>query len=86
MKFSKDKYKVLHLGRKSPVTIKAPEDRARLFTGVHGGRIRDSRHILLQETSKLSIRKTILPMMTLQQWSRLPRKAVKFPSLEVFRT
>jgi len=44
MKFNKDKYKVLHLERKSLVTIKSPEDRARLFTRVYGGRIRDSGH------------------------------------------
>lgn len=43
-KFNTDKYKVLQLGIKSLVTVKAPEDRARLFTGVCGGRKRDGRH------------------------------------------
>lgn len=82
MKSSKDKYKVLHLRRKSPVTIKAPEDRARLFTRVCCRRIRHSTCKLLQERFRWSIRKTIFPMMTLKRWSRLLRKAVNFLSVE----
>lgn len=86
MKSSKDKYKVLHLGRKSPMTIKAPEDRARLFTRVCCRRIRHSTCKLLHERFRWNIRKTIFPMMTLKRWSRLLRKAVNFLCMEFFRT
>lgn len=51
----------------------------------HGGRMRDNRHELKHRKFRLSIRKTLLHMRTLEQKHRLPRETAQFPSLDVFR-
>lgn len=58
----------------------------KLFTAMHGGRMRDTRHKLGQQRFKLSIRKNFFPLRTVRYWSRLPRELVQSPSWEVFKT
>lgn len=48
------------------------QDRARLFTVVHGGRTNDNEHKVKQERFKLVIRRNCYPTRTGRQGSRLP--------------
>lgn len=62
------------------------EDVARLFTAVHGKRMKNNRPKLKQESFQWYIRKKVFLVNRLPCWKRLPREAVQSPSLEVFRT
>lgn len=62
------------------------DDVARLFTVVHGRRMKNNRPKLKQERFQLYVRKKVFSMNKLLCWNRLPREAVQSPSLEVFRT
>lgn len=59
------------------------EDRARLFTVVHCGRVRDNK---LRECQTGYKEKFFFPMRAARQWSRLPGYIVRSSSLEVFNT
>lgn len=55
----------------------------RLFTPMHGGRVRVNRRKLKQEGFKLDVGKYFFSTGTVRQW--LPREAVWSLSLEVFK-
>lgn len=56
-----------------------------LHTVVHDGRTRDNRHEMEEERFLLEIRKVFFSIRITRQWSRLPRKTVPSPSLEIFK-
>ena len=62
------------------------DERAKLFTVVHSGRMRDNEHKLKQERSRLSTRKILLSPKTVQRGEKLARGAEQSPSLEVHKT
>lgn len=61
-------------------------DRARLFTAVSVERKRDNGHKLRQQMFRLHMTSNVFTMKTAWQWHRLPREAVRSPSVELFRT
>ena len=71
------------MGKDLGVLVK---DRAKLFTVVHGGRMRDNEHKLTQERSSLNTRKIFLSPKTVKHGEKLPREAVQSPSLELYKT
>lgn len=48
----------------------------KLFTVMHGGRVRDTGHKLEQEKFKLGIKKNFFPVRAVRYWSRLPGELV----------
>lgn len=60
------------------------EDRAKLFTEVHGWRTRDNSLKLCQTRFQVDWRKKLFNMT--KDWSQLPQGIVLFPALEVSQT
>jgi len=38
------------------------------------------------EKFQLNMRRNLFPLRVMEPWNRLPREAVEFPSLEIFKT
>ena len=69
-----------------PVLKDYKEDISRLFSVVHGGKVRDSRHSFKPERFRLVTKKNLFPTRKAQQWSRLPREVMEAPLLEIFKS
>lgn len=54
--------------------------RAKLFTVVLRGRMRDKEHKFKEERSSLNTKKTFLSSKAVKCGKKLPREAVQFPS------
>jgi len=52
---------------------------------VYGGRTSDERHKLKQDRFRLNIRTKFFILRTAMQWSKLPRKVVQAPALQITR-
>ena len=61
------------------------EDGARLFPVVPSDRTRGSGHKLKQRKLQQNPRKNFFPLRVTEPWPRLPREAVKSPSLGIFK-
>jgi len=53
---------------------------------VPSDRTRDNGHKMKHRKFQLNMRKNIFTLRVMQHWNRLPREAVEFPSLEIFKT
>jgi len=62
------------------------EDRASLFSVVPSDKTRGNGQQLKHRTFPLNIRKYFLTVRVPKHWHRLPRDAVEFPSLEIFKS
>jgi len=62
------------------------EDGARLFPVVPSDRTRGKGHKPKQRKFQLKMRKNFFTLRVTEPWPRLPREAVKSPSLEIFKT
>ena len=53
---------------------------------VPSDRTRGNGHKLKQRKLQMNRRKNFFPLRVTEYWNRLPREAVRSPSLEIFRT
>jgi len=61
-------------------------DEAKLFPVVPSDRTRDNGHKLKHRKFQLNSRKNFFTLRMTEPWTRLPRKVVQSPSLEIFKT
>ena len=59
-------------------------DEDRLFSAVHGNRIRGNSHKLKHRKFCTNVHKNFFMVRAMEHWNRLPREAVE--SLETFKT
>jgi len=59
---------------------------SRLFSVVPSDRTSDNGHKQKHRKFHVNMRKNVFPLRVTEPWNRLPRAAVDFPSLEIFKT